>query len=198
MSEGKVNAYVKGGLVAAFLILGCVGGWVVLGPSLGLDGNPRQYDLLSKMERDGVPMLELPGLDGGSIDLQTLKGKVVIVNFWASWCNPCVEEFPSLMRLLKAMNGDVELVAVSVDEDRSDIESFLKAFGVRDQRMHVALDPKRVAASAWGVGKIPESFLVGPDGKLIRKVMGIEDWSSAGALSYFRELVAKSDAKASP
>jgi hypothetical protein len=64
--------------------------------------------------------------------------------------------------------------------------------------MHVALDPKRVAASAWGVGKIPESFLVGPDGKLIRKVMGIEDWSSEGALSYFRELVAKRGAKANP
>ena len=188
-----MNVYVKGGLGAAFLILGLVAAWFAYAPLLAANRNPEQFELIARMEKDGAPDFELNDLDGRKVRLSSLRGKVVIVNFWASWCNPCVEEFPSLIKLVEHFKGAVALIAVSNDEDVADIRTFLSAFGMKSfdklPGARIVWDKGRNLADRWGVSKIPESYLLGKDGKLVRKVMGTENWATDGAFGYFEDLI---------
>ncbi|MES2964312.1 MAG: TlpA disulfide reductase family protein, partial [Bdellovibrionota bacterium] len=147
--------------------------------------------VIDKMEAEGVPDLTFTTLEGQTVRLADLRGKIVILNFWASWCNPCVEEFPSMMKLIEQMKGEVVIVAVSTDDERKDIETFTKAMGLPKPNFNVAWDEKKEAMQAFAVEKVPESFLIAKDGKLIRKVLGIENWSSPNAIEYFQHLVGK-------
>ena len=137
------------------------------------------------MERDGVPDLTLPRIDGGELSIKELRGQIVIVNFWASWCNPCVEEFPSMLKLVERFKGQIVVYAVATDDDRKDVEAFIKAFGLPKPGFNIVWDNKKEAMKTYGVDKVPESFLVNRDGKLIRKVLGIENWASDNAAQYF-------------
>ncbi len=112
------------------------------------------------------------------------------MNFWASWCNPCVEEFPSMVKLVKEFKGDVVILAISEDDQTDDIKVFTKAMGLPEPHFEVVWDKDKRSMKDYGVEKLPESFLVGRDGKLIRKVLGIDNWSSDDALAYFKMLVA--------
>ena len=190
-----MNAYLKGGLVAALFILGLIAAWIAYSPRLSVYQDPEQYRTVQRMETEGVPSFELPDLEGKPFEFGSLRGKIVIVNFWASWCNPCVEEFPSLRKLIESHGGDLALVAVSADEEKGDIVSFLRAFGSRPAGMTVVWDRGRKIADKWGVGKIPESFVVDRQGKLIRKVIGTENWAAPGALAYFDQLLKETAAK---
>lgn len=184
-----MNVYVKGGIVSLFLIAGGLYWFWSYRDQLPVREKPAHYDLIDKMERERVPGIQLPRVDGSQFDLESIKGKIVIVNFWASWCNPCVEEFPSLIKLVEHFNGEVILLAVSTDESRADMEAFLKAFDLPKPHMEILWDPDRKVANSYGVVKIPESFLVGKDLKLIRKVIGIDDWATPDALEFFQSLV---------
>ena len=194
-----MNSYLKGGLIAALLIMALIAGWVIYSPRLSVYRNPEQFDLISRMEKEGPPDFELPLIDGDGarFRLSSLRGAsgsnglVTVVNFWASWCNPCVEEFPSFKSLVDSFKGKVALVAVSADEDPNDIRAFLRAFGSAHPNIYVVWDKGRKVADSWGVGKIPESFVLSKYGKLVRKVIGIENWSTSGALGYFEDLVGR-------
>jgi cytochrome c biogenesis protein CcmG/thiol:disulfide interchange protein DsbE len=184
-----MNAYIKGLIPIVILVVGVVAYFLKNKDRLTYQTQPPQFSILDRMQKEGVPPLELPRVKGPDLKLSELKGKIVIVNFWASWCNPCVQEFPSFIELIKHYKGEVVLVAVSTDEDRSDMEAFLKVFKIPMAGIEVLMDPKRVTADAWGVGKIPESFLIGRDGKLIRKIAGIDNWATPDAFSYFDGLL---------
>jgi peroxiredoxin len=147
------------------------------------------------METEGVPEIALTNIDGKPVKLSDYRGKIVIVNFWASWCNPCVEEFPSMMKLMSQFSNDVVVFAVSEDDNREDIQAFMKAMGLPKPGFEIVWDEKKENMKAWGVEKVPETFLVGRDGKLIRKVLGIENWANEDAIGYFKMLVAKPDGK---
>lgn len=128
-------------------------------------------------------------LDGTVFNLESLKGRVLIVNFWASWCDPCVREFPSLIKLVQRFKGEVVLVAVSADKDRSDVADFIKAFEAKDPAIHVVLDPEFVIAKKWGTYKLPESYVVGRDFKVVRKIVGLDNWLQPEIVSFFSGLV---------
>src|SRR5207245_2739219 len=85
--------------------------------------------LLDEMEKSGAPAFTLQDLSGKGHRLSDYSNAVVIINFWASWCAPCVKEFPSLKRLVEKMDHKVKILAISNDSDRADLESFLKSFG---------------------------------------------------------------------
>lgn len=184
-----MNVYVRGAILSLALIVG--GGYWFwrYQDQLPVREKPKHFYLIDKMEKEGVPSFTLPRSDGKPFDLGSVKGKILIVNFWASWCNPCVEEFPSLIKLIDHFKGEVVLVAVSTDESRADMDAFLQAFDLPKSHMEILWDPSRKVADSYGVGKIPESFLVGKDLKLIRKVIGIDDWATPDAIEYFRTLV---------
>lgn len=183
-----MNVYVKGGIVCALIIGGVLGWFFYSRDSLSVYKKPDQFSKIDDMEKQGIPDFTLPRLDDSAFQSSSTRGKVVIVNFWASSCNPCVEEFPSLIKLIDKFAGEVLLVAVSADEEKKDIEAFLKAFGLPKPNIEILWDKDRKIAEKFGVSKVPESFLVGKDGKLIRKIIGIENWFTEGSVAYFSEL----------
>lgn len=186
-----MNVYLKGAVLAALVAGGVFAIYSANVGRLPVNQAPAGFKVIDAMEEKGVPDFELERLDGSKLRLSSLKGKVLVVNFWASWCNPCVEEFPSMVRLADVMGDDVAIVAISTDDDRKDIENFAKLFNLPRKGFEVVWDKDKSVMKSYGVEKIPESFLVGHDMKLIRKVLGVEDWASPRALEYFKGLVAK-------
>ncbi|WP_242341403.1 MULTISPECIES: TlpA disulfide reductase family protein [Anaeromyxobacter] len=142
-----------------------------------------------------APAIELEALDGTRFSLAQAKGQVVFVNFWATWCPPCREEMPSMVRLGRELEakhpGRFRMVAVSVDEAWDPVKEFFAAppyFG--KPGLAVALDPAQVATRAYycaargGVCpdlKFPETYIVDKDGRLVAFVVGPRDWSDPSA-----------------
>jgi cytochrome c biogenesis protein CcmG/thiol:disulfide interchange protein DsbE len=117
-----------------------------------------------------APALRLPGLDGGQVDLAALRGRPVVVNFWATWCEPCVREFP-LLRSAAADHRDQRLVVVGVLT--GDRPAAARAF-VRRHRATwpVGLDPDATAAGRWGAVGLPHTYFVRADGTLASHQLG--------------------------
>jgi cytochrome c biogenesis protein CcmG/thiol:disulfide interchange protein DsbE len=122
-------------------------------------------------------------LDGKPGHLSDLKGKVVVLNFWATWCPPCVEETPALNGLQRriASRGGVVL-GVSVDEDEAAYQKFLKDNGIV---FITYRDPSKKSAQDYGTIMYPETYIIDRQGKIARKVIGPQQWDSAEMLSYF-------------
>jgi len=116
--------------------------------------------------------LQIPGAS----HLADLRGKVVVLNFWASWCPPCLEETQSLNRLQEAIAGRGGVVlGVSVDEDQAAYEKFLAD-------NHVVFptyrDASKKSASDYGTSMFPETYLIDREGRVARKIVGPQDWQS--------------------
>jgi cytochrome c biogenesis protein CcmG, thiol:disulfide interchange protein DsbE len=143
---------------------------------------------LNDLEKDGVPDFEVTDLAGKAHRLTDFRGKVVVVNFWATWCAPCVKEFPSLQGLARKMDGKVIVLAVSYDRSREDIDTFIKAFGGTPDHFVVAWDPDRKTSPLFGTQVLPETYILSGEGKLMRKIAGETTWDDPGALEFFEEL----------
>lgn len=109
-----------------------------------------------------APDFTLPSIDRNSVSLDSLRGKVVFIDFWASWCPPCKKEFPELNRLLKNLNDpDFVVVAINVDKKRSHATDFLATIrGGLSDRLHVVLDPEARVIPSYNALAMPTSFIV--------------------------------------
>lgn len=143
---------------------------------------------LDRFEHEGVPEFSLARLDGGIFELGQFRNQVLVINFWASWCDPCVREFPSMVRLVRRLKGRVTLLAISNDEKRSEVEKFVRVMDVKDPNVIVLLDPERRVAGLYGTTKWPETYVVGAGLRLVRKVVGLENWDTADALEFLEKL----------
>ena len=124
--------------------------------------------------------LEVWGKPGHLTDL---KGKVVILNFWATWCPPCIEETPSLNRLQKYVESRNALVlGVSIDEDPAAYEKFLKDYGIAFPTFR---EPTRKLALDYGTPVFPDTYVIDRHGKILRKFFGPQQWDSPDMLAYF-------------
>jgi cytochrome c biogenesis protein CcmG/thiol:disulfide interchange protein DsbE len=151
---------------------------------------PQSTVILNEMEKSGVPDFKLPDLNGNDQALSQFKGKIIILNFWASWCAPCVKEFPSLQRLADHFKGKVIVVAASHDRNRDDLDSFVLAMAKRDSdNFHIWWDKDRAIGKMYGTEVLPETFIIGQDMKLLRKVAGEDEWDSPPAIRFFEELI---------
>ena len=132
----------------------------------------------------GKPALDFPlTLAGKSERLSDLKGKVVVLNFWATWCPPCVEETPSLNRLEKYIDSRGGMVlGVSIDEDGAAYEQFLRDHSVVFPTYR---DATKKTASDYGTSIFPETYIIDRHGKIARKFVGEQQWDSAEMLAYF-------------
>jgi thiol-disulfide isomerase/thioredoxin len=162
--------------------------------------------LLSKVP-PMAPPLSLPTVDGGRVDLATLRGQVVFVNFWATWCPPCGKEMPSMVKLGQELGarhpGKFKMVAVSVDESVDLVKQFFKSpdqGGRLPAGVTVAMDPEaRETVRPWyctGRGacspddlKFPESYIVDKSGRIAAYVIGDMDWSSPAARQLLEGLI---------
>ena len=131
----------------------------------------------------------LPDLSGRTVDLRQLRGKVVVVNFWATWCEPCREEMPSLQRLRGKMGGKpVEVLTVNYGEFPQRIEPFMKRENIE---LPVLLDTQKEVSRAWGAGGLPITFIVDRQGDVRYWVFGERDWSEGEPLRLVESLVAE-------
>jgi len=182
--------------VGLVLFLGLlVVSWFALNERYDADVTPESYSYVERFEKEGIPAIRAIELDGNPFDLSNVKEPIVIVNFWASWCNPCVEEFPSMLKLVDSLKGQVAVVAISMDDEEKDLKAFAKLFNVPRAGFYVAWDKDKNVMEDYGVGKLPESYIVDPNRKLVRKVLGIENWASENAIAYFSELAKSATAE---
>jgi len=142
---------------------------------------------LNQLERDGVPEITLPGLDGKDISLSQFEGKAVLVNLWASWCAPCVKEIPSLKGLVEHFKGELVVLAVSQDHSREDLDSFVKAFGGVPKDFVIVWDRDKKVGEMLGTEQLPETYILNRKHKLVRKVAGEQVWNEPMALEFFKE-----------
>ncbi len=145
--------------------------------------------MLLPTEKSPAPDISVVSLANGStLKLSDLKGKVVLLNFWATWCPPCREEIPSMMKLNKAMAGKpFQMVAISIDEGgKPAIESFFKESGFS---LPTYLDESGASAKAYGITGVPESFIIDKQGVLVKKIIGGFAWDSPEAVSFLEGLM---------
>lgn len=140
-------------------------------------------------ENSPAPEISVKAIaDGSTLKLSALKGKVVLLNFWATWCPPCRDEIPSMMKLDKAMTGKpFQMVAVSMDEGgKPAIDTFFKERGFM---LPTYLDSNGMAARSYGVTGVPESFIVDKSGVIVKKIIGGLDWGSPEVASFLEGLM---------
>jgi cytochrome c biogenesis protein CcmG, thiol:disulfide interchange protein DsbE len=126
--------------------------------------------------------------DGKAQRLSDLHGKVVVLNFWATWCPPCVEETPALNRLQAHITGQGGVVlGISVDEDAAAYQKFLQDYSVAFPTWR---DPSGQAAASYGTKMYPETYVIDRQGKLLRKIIGPQDWDSPEMFAYFDGVLA--------
>ncbi len=142
---------------------------------------------LNQLEKEGVPDFSFPGLDGKEISLSQFKGKAVLVNLWASWCAPCVKEFPSLKGLVEHFKGQLVVLAISHDHSRDDLDSFIKAFGEVPKDFVIVWDKERKSGELFGTDQLPETYILNKEHKMVRKIAGEQVWNDPMALDYFKE-----------
>lgn len=139
-------------------------------------------------EKQPAPDITIPSLDGTKLTLSSLKGKVVLLNFWATWCPPCREEIPSMMKLNEKMAGKpFQMVAISIDEGgASAVKDFFKESGFK---LPAYNDPEAKAGKLYGITGVPESFLIDKNGIIVKKVVGPMPWDSAEAVSFIENMM---------
>ena len=123
-----------------------------------------------------LPAFELKDLSGREHRLLDYRGKVVVVNFWATWCEPCRDEMPALEKLQKKFAGRPFVVlAVNFDEPEARIRKFMSVLPLT---FPVLLDRERKLAKAWNVRLLPATYVVDPDGEVRFSVLGELDWTA--------------------
>ena len=135
-----------------------------------------------------APEFELPGIDGKTHKLSEYRGKVVFLNFWATWCKPCEEEIPSMQKLHENLKGfPFEIVAVSVDKEGPEVvEPFLKNYGVT---FPVLQDRKGRTKELYKTTGVPETFIIDQNGVIAEKVWGPRDWLDPASTKTIMELI---------
>jgi cytochrome c biogenesis protein CcmG/thiol:disulfide interchange protein DsbE len=143
----------------------------------------------------GKPAPDFTIQDGEhSISLAQYRGRIVVLNFWATWCPPCIEEMPSLVQMQKKFkNSGVTVLAVSVDEDPDAYHKFLKDHGidlltVRDPAPKTDLGVTAPVASRYGTFKFPETYIIDRRGVIQRKFIGAIDWNQQEITEYLSRL----------
>lgn len=157
-------------LLFAFLLSACSEQAAVEPPKLG----------------DTIPDVAFTGLDDSRLNLASLKDKLVMVHFWATWCAPCRKEMPSLERLSQKLDPDkFVLVGISVDEDINLVKEFKLKYGIKFAK-YIDIDMS-LAQGQFGATAFPETFIIGRDGKLVRHMIGEHEWDTPAMLQVLND-----------
>jgi peroxiredoxin len=135
-----------------------------------------------------APSFALPVLgEERSLSLESLRGRVVLLNFWATWCKPCEDEMPAMENLYQELRDrDFELVAISVDDDRRTVEEFTSRMGLN---FPVLLDPEKRVSDAYQSYRFPESYLIDREGVLVARYIGPRQWDAPPYVDRIRRLL---------
>ena len=134
-----------------------------------------------------APPIDLLRPDGSPLSLRELRGKVVLVNFWASWCEPCLAEMPSLQKLCDQLRGErFEVLGVNYQEGLARINAFVQKAGVT---FPIVRDTDGTVARAWGARVFPSSYILDRAGQIRYVLVGEADWTSPAIVSTIRQLL---------
>jgi peroxiredoxin len=135
-----------------------------------------------------APDFTFPGLDGKMVSLSDYKGKVVLVNIWATWCPPCVSEMPSMEKLYnKFKRENFEILAVSIDEPGPKaVAPFMEKTSLTFPAL---IDSKGAIKPVYRITAIPESFIIDKQGLLIKKIVGPVDWAAPKVFRFISNLI---------
>lgn len=120
-----------------------------------------------------------------SVTLSKLRGKPVVLNFWASWCPPCIEETPSLVNLQQRMGDKITILGVSIDENESAYLQFVKDHNIQYLTVR---DPKKDSPNLYGTFGWPETYIIDPNGVIRRKMIGPTNWASTDMVQFLKSV----------
>ncbi|MDQ6733599.1 MAG: TlpA family protein disulfide reductase [Nitrospirota bacterium] len=143
-----------------------------------------------KLSRAGagtaLPPFELSTVDGKVIEFSQLRGKVIILNFWATWCGPCKEEMPALDRLSRRFDArDVAVLTITTEHERTGIQRFMKQF---DSALPVLLDEQRDVSLAFMVRGLPTTVFIAKNGTVVGRAVGPREWDGPDAVRFIEGL----------
>ena len=143
----------------------------------------------SANQRPAVGPFILTNMSGNQISLEQMQGKVVLVNFWASWCAPCIRELPSMQQLKIAMWGrPFEILAINVGEDHSQISNFLDYYDA-PLDFQILINDNMSVASQWKVQAMPTSILLDKQGNRVETITGARDWAGDDVVAMIQPLL---------
>jgi len=188
MDKSKISYYGAILFLLTFIVLVVV--WM-LQPNRSLIKSTKQPAIAVGLP---APDFTYPGLDNNMVSLSDYRGKVVLVNIWATWCRPCVEEMPSMEKLYqKFKDDDFEILAVSIDSvGLKAVVPFMQQYKLTFPAL---IDPKGTIARTYKTTGVPESFIIDKDGVLLKKIIGPLDWTKPEILSFFRDLIERQSAE---
>ncbi len=180
MTHSKVDLAIKGAIAALLVALGFVVVWSMQDHIVGVG--------------DTAPNFSITTSAGDQVTPRNFGGKVLVLNFWATWCAPCVEEAPSLNEFAKTFkDAGVVVLGVSVDRNEQLYQNFIKRF---DVSYPTARDPEENLSYRYGTYKIPESYIIDRNGKVVRKYAGLPErngqaisWMDPELVSFVKSLL---------
>ena len=147
----------------------------------------RDLDLIRPSRTKQAPEFSVAGLRGDRLALRGLRGNVVFLNFWATWCPPCKEEMPSMERLYRRhKDRGLTMLAISIDSDGRKVADFVKKLGLT---FLIGLDPKLEVANAYAVRALPSTFLIDRNGNMSAIALGPRDWDATAAHAVVESLL---------
>ncbi len=166
---------------------------IILGLMFVLIPANAAYSLKQLERRPLAPDFSLTDLEGRLHRLYGLRGKVVLINFWATWCPPCRAEMPSLQRAWDRLKDeDFEMLAVAVNENERAISSFLLSLSPRPT-FTVLLDEHMDSSRLWPLKALPATFVLDKQGRVVYIMHGAMEWDSPDIINRIQKLVKESD-----
>lgn len=145
---------------------------------------------MTKVSGPRAPDFTLPSIDGTQVSLQQYQGKVIFLNFWATWCIPCREEMPALEKLHQAyQEQDLVVLAIDHKESPQQVKAFFAKHGLSFPSV---IDATGDIFRAYSVAGMPTTYLIGRDGNMLARGIGGRDWTTAEAHALIRDLTQKS------
>ena len=160
----------------------------VLGPDVSATDPFRELDLIRPSRSTAAPDFTVPSLVPPPIRLRDLKGSIVFLNFWATWCPPCKQEMPSMERLYRRYRDrGFTILAISLDSNgAAAVAPFVKTLKLT---FPIGLDPKMELANRYTVRALPSSFIIDRNGTMVAIALGPRDWDSSAARAVIESLV---------
>ncbi len=135
---------------------------------------------------DKVPNFQFKTIDNKILDLSQFSGKVIVVDFWATWCPPCTKEIPHFIELQEKYKNEVQFIGLNVGEKESEIKEFIKSMGIN---YIIGYSNEKIEKSFGGISGLPTTFIIGKDGKIKAKAIGYrsKEWFEKQIISALRE-----------
>jgi thiol-disulfide isomerase/thioredoxin len=177
-----------GHAVASLLLLVSVAGGSTAEDNPSVPERTRLGEFIPASPLLPAPSISFVDLAGNTVSLSEFTGKIVLVNLWATWCEPCLREMPSLERVQSRLGNKIAVVAISEDHGGSKtVEPFIDKLGLRSVKIY--LDPRGAMERAFKVQGLPTSFLIDREGRILGRVEGAAEWDAPKLLAVLKSFL---------